>query len=157
MENKWHKEARKKVIKYLKKEGFEVRTSHEGTGELPLYYQTVSRPTMTSDVDIIALKDNQVHYIIEIQNKTRPKDIIGIIGAINISTIYSDKITHYPLKDIILYIVTKPPKRGSTQKDKFNMIKKAFKLSNGCLKDFIISTVSPNEAITNWELQHNDD
>tara|TARA_B100000315_G_C14265560_1_gene446251 strand:+ start:223 stop:669 length:447 start_codon:yes stop_codon:yes gene_type:complete len=147
MENKWHKKVREKTIDYLEKEGYEYRSSHVKTGILPLYYREVSRSTMTSDVDIIALEHNKIKYIIEIQSSTRPKDIIGIIGAINISTIHAYEKIIYPLKDIVLYIITKPIIKGSKRKEQTKMIKERFQLTNGCLNDYKICTENEFQII----------
>lgn len=145
MESSWHKKVRENIKNNLEVEGYIVKNSHQKEkGKLPLFYKTDKQSIFTSDVDIIAFKDNQVKYIIEIQSTTRPKDIIGIIGTINLSTIFSysnkkNKID-YNLKDIILYIVTKPLIKGSKKQEQFNMIKEEFELNKGCLSYFKICT-----------------
>ena len=138
MESKWHNRLRARIVDYLKERGFVVRTSHERTGKVPLYYDKPSRSTFTSDVDILTIKDGDVKHIIEVQDSIRPKDLIGIIGAINISTIY--KSTKYPLKDVILFIVTKQYIKGSKKADQIAVILERSKCIGGCLKDTIICT-----------------
>lgn len=140
MESKWHSNVRNKVVDYLEEKGFDVRTSHKGTGRVPLYCDKVSRSSYTSDVDILVIKNGQVKYIIEIQDRIRPKDIIGIIGAINISTIYANEENTYPMKDITLFIVTKMQKKSSKKEDQARMIEERFYIIDGCLKKFVICT-----------------
>ena len=131
----------------------DVRTSHERSGKVPLYCEKKSFSTFTSDVDILVIKEGKVRYIIEIQDSIRPKDIIGIGGAINISTIYADRKETYRLKDVILFIITKQHRKGSKKEEQMRLIEERFKLTAGCLKGFTICTETEFEEIFE-DLEH---
>jgi len=106
MEYELCKRVRTNIKEYLVNEGFLALSSH-AVDKIPLYAEKVSRTIFTSDVVIIAIREGMVRLIVEIHTRIRSKDTIGIIGAISISTIYSDGEPPHPLKDIALAIISK--------------------------------------------------
>ena len=141
-ESAWHNKTRLDIVEFYNNKGYYVDTSH-GEGAVPLYFEKVSRATYLADVDILVMYQERVKYIIEIQDKIRPKDIIGIIGAINISTIYSPNTAErieYPLKNVVLFIVYKSQKEGSKKDLQMKIIRDNLKFKKGCLEKFVLCT-----------------
>lgn len=144
MEKKeWHETVMRKVTEKLEKYGDTVWRDHKGENyeRLPLYFRTGQRrDNRLAWVDIVVMKDGKVEGIIEVQKTTRPKDIIGIIGAINMATIHSptpknkEERKEYTLKKIKLVVIVPDYKEKSSKKEQMEQIAENINLERGCIE-----------------------
>lgn len=95
--------------------------------------------------NIIAFTDKKT-IIIEIEEDSTPKNLIGTIGSINISNCYKIKEGDLkPLNDISLFIII--PEMSKSTEEQIKTIEKYFKIGEGSLKDFKIVTIEEFENL----------
>jgi len=145
----WHENTLREVVAYLKNnlsDEYKVMRSHTHP-KLQIFScendEKIGSNNRIADVDIIAVKNEEVKYIVEVQQKGKsPKDIVGIISAINIATQCSPykKIGRrniYPMKNIKLIIVTTNNK-SQKKREQIELIKKKLLVEGGCIKKYKI-------------------
>lgn len=135
VEGEWHNSVREKLKERYHNEGFEVISSHDDK-KLLLFVDELKSKNCLSDVDMVLMKDGNIIKLVEIQQSLRPKEIVGIIAATNLTNKCSIAGDIYPLKDVILTIVLKKQKEESKKSQQMDLIKERLKLGEGCLKWF---------------------
>ena len=139
--NKKQNNWRKDIKGILKDKEFE----YSDQTWVPLYWDDANLKNRFKKSNIIAWK-NKVTIIIEIEKDTSPKNLIGIIGSVNISNCYKIKEGDLkPLNDISLFIII--PEMSESTKEQIKTIKTYFKswIGEGSLKDFEIVTIDEFE------------
>lgn len=128
-----------KVIEILEKKGWD--SDYPLVKQVKLYCDSVELKRS----NIIAFTDKKT-IIIEIEEDSTPKNLIGTIGSINISNCYKIKEGDLkPLNDISLFIII--PEQNETKKEQIKTIEKYFKIGDGSLKDFKIVTIEEFENL----------
>jgi len=144
----WHENTLKEVVDYLKNnlsDEYKVMRSHTHP-KLQIFScendEKIGSNNRMADVDIIAVKDNKVEYVVEVQKDgNRPKDIIGIIGAINLATFCSPykrkgERYKYVMSDVkFILIVTY---KSKWKREQMNLINKKLLVEGGCIKKYKI-------------------
>ncbi len=135
VEGDWHEKTRNELIEKYSKEGYKVASSHSGD-KIFLFKDSLKRENCLSDVDLVLLKDNKVVTLIEIQQSLRPKELIGIISATNLTNKCQIDNNEYLLSDVSLIIVVNKQKEKSRKQYQLDVIKNNLNLQDGCLKSF---------------------
>ena len=127
------------VIEILEKKGWS--SDYPPVKQVKLYRDDVELKRS----NIIAFTDKKT-IIIEIEEGSTPKNLIGTIGSINISNCYKIKEGDLkPLNDISLFIII--PEMSESTGEQIKTIKKYFKIGEGSLKDFKIVTIEEFEKL----------
>ena len=143
-----HREIRDRAIKLLGDRGFQYHSAHKkGGSNIALFRDAMDSSVHFKDVDIIAWRDGET-FIVEIETKTRPEHLMGVIASINASNLYKigEKDSLKPLEDIMLYVITSTKDRGKKRQQLEN-IEKYLKLEKGSLRDFKIVTIEEFEKL----------
>jgi hypothetical protein len=139
MQGSKKQDKKTKVIEILEKNGWS--SDYPQVKQVKLYRDDVELKRS----NIIAHKDKKT-IIIEIEEDSTPKNLIGTIGGINISNRYKIKEGDLkPLNDISLFIII--PEMSESKGEQIKTIKKYFKIGEGSLKDFKIVTIEEFEKL----------
>lgn len=146
LEQKWHEQIREAIIAKLKREGKEVKGSHQKNPKIELYRDHRNQESRLSDADIAVFnrQERTVPEIIEVESEVNPKKFVGIVLITHFCSLCSCAL--YPhnfdlkTRSVSLKIVYKAPEEGSLKANKLGVMKEALKpvieCTKGCLKDF---------------------
>jgi len=152
-EDKRHRQIRKKLIKEL--DGQTFHYSHNPKkGDIHFFVNSKPKRVDIAQPDITVEKDNKI-LVIEIEQKSSPKHLLGVAFAIHTSEegqfSRKDKPKKLGEKSLIIVLDSKEiDKKNSKKKTQKNVVKK---LVEDTLKGLDIDIVSEKEApelIKNW-------